>query len=93
MLFTKQFIKSVSYPVNNCVNKTFNRKISTSSIRNEDLNMFTTTFKVVTCIILSTIYLSKLTNHNDLIILDKINNIQKTLDKIEKDNKQIGKDK
>ena len=75
MLFTKQFIKSVSYPVTNCVNKTFNRKISTSSIRNEDLNMFTTTFKgcYIYCII------------NNIFI--KINNIQKTLDRIEKDKK------
>ena len=75
MLFTKQFIKSVSYPVTNCVNKTFNRKISTSSIRNEDLNMFTTTFKVVTFIVLSTIYLSKLIIFKKhLIELKKIKN-------------------
>ena len=75
MLFTKQFIKSVSYPVTNCVNKTFNRKISTSSIRNEDLNMFTTTFKVVTFIVLSTIYLLKLIIFKKhLIELKKIKN-------------------
>jgi hypothetical protein len=80
MLFTKQFIKSVSYPVSNPVtNYVSNRKISNSC--SENYNIFSTTSKVVTSIILSTIYLTKLINNNDSIILDKINNIQKTLEK------------
>ena len=78
MLFTKQFIKSLSYPVSNYVNN-YNRKISNSC--SENYNIFSTTSKVVTSIILSTIYLTKLINNNDSIILDKINNIQKTLEK------------
>lgn len=78
MLFTKQFIKSVSYPVTNYVNK-YNRKISNSCI--ENYNIFSTTSKVVTSIILSTIYLSKLTNNNDTLILDRINKIEETLQK------------
>jgi hypothetical protein len=76
MLFTKQFIKSVSYPVSNYVS---NRKLSNSC--SEDYNIFSTTFKVVTSIILSTIYLTKLINNNDTIILDRINKIEKTLEK------------
>jgi len=76
MLFTKQFIKSVSYPVSNYVS---NRKISNSC--SEEYNIFSTTFKVVTSIILSTLYLSTLINNNDTIISDKINKIEKTLDK------------
>ena len=74
MLFTKQFIKSVSYPVSN-----YNRKISNSCIENN--NIFSTTSKIITSIILSTIYLTKLTNNNDSIILDRINKIEKTLEK------------
>lgn len=76
MLFTKQFIKSKSYSVSNYVS---NRKISNSCI--ENYNTFSTTSKVVTSIILSTIYLTKLINNNDSIILDKINKIEKTLEK------------
>ncbi len=76
MLLTKQFIKSISYPVSNYVS---NRKLSNSC--SEDYNIFSTTSKVVTSIILSTIYLTKLINNNDLIILDKINKIEKTLEK------------
>ena len=76
MLFTKQFIKSVSYPVSNYVS---NRKLSNSC--SEDYNIFSTTSKVVTSIILSTIYLTKLINNNDTIILDRINKIEKTLEK------------
>jgi hypothetical protein len=76
MLFTKQFIKSVSYPVNNYV---YTRKISNSCIENN--NIFSTTSKIITSIILSTIYLTKLTNNNDSVILDRINKIEKTLEK------------
>ena len=76
MLFTKQFIKSISYPVSNYVS---NRKLSNSC--SEDYNIFSTTSKVVTSIILSTIYLTKLINNNDSIILDRINKIEKTLEK------------
>ena len=76
MLFTKQFIKLVSYPVSNYVST---RKLSNSC--SEDYNIFSTTSKVVTSIILSTIYLSKLTNNNDTLILDRINKIEKTLEK------------
>jgi hypothetical protein len=76
MLFTKQIIRQLSYPVN----KTFNRKISNTCIRSEDYNMFSNTFKVVTSVILSTIYLSELINKNNRIILDRINKIEKTLE-------------
>lgn len=78
MLFTKQFIKSVSYPVSYQVSN-YNRKISNSCIENN--NIFSTTSKIITSIILSTIYLTKLTNNNDSIILDRINKIEKTLEK------------
>ncbi len=81
MLFTKQIIRPLSYPVTNYVNKTFNRKISNSYYRSEDYNMFSTTFKVVTSIILSTIHLSNLINNNHKITLDRINKIEKTLEK------------
>jgi hypothetical protein len=87
MLFTKQIIRPLSYPVtnyvnkaSNYVNKTFNRKISNSYYRSEDYNMFSTTFKVVTSIILSTIHLSNLINNNHKITLDRINKIEKTLE-------------
>ena len=64
MLFTKQIIRPLSYQASNYVNKASNyvsnRKISNTCIRSEDYNMFSTTFKVVTSIILSTIYLSNL---------------------------------
>lgn len=78
MLFTKQFIKSVTNQVTNYVS---NRKISNTCIRSEDYNMFSTTFKVVTSIIFSTLYLSKLINNNDTIISDRISKIEKTLEK------------
>ncbi len=82
MLFTKQFIKSVTNQVSNQVtNYVSNRKISNTCIRSEDYNMFSTTFKVVTSIIFSTLYLSELINNNDRIILDRISKIEKTLEK------------
>jgi hypothetical protein len=64
MLFTKQFIKSVSYTVSKYIS---NRKISNSC--SEDYNIF------------STIYLTKLINNDNSIILDRINKIEKTLEK------------
>jgi hypothetical protein len=85
MLFTKQIIRPLSYQASNYVNKASNyvsnRKISNTCIRSEDYNMFSTTFKVVTSIILSTIYLSNLIINNHKITLDRINKIEKTLEK------------
>lgn len=82
MLFTKQFIKSVTNQASNYAsNYVSNRKISNTCIRSEDYNMFSTTFKIVTSIIFSTLYLSKLINNNNTIISDRINKIEKTLEK------------
>ena len=68
MLFTKQFIKSVTNQASNYAsNYVSNRKISNTCIRSEDYNMFSTTFKIVTSIIFSTLYLSNLINNNDTI--------------------------